>query len=416
MVLSSLRKMASRAVLRDKSKEGTDSVESTESPRLPPELVREILLEIDPTVLTDMSLVCRDWSDYARPLIFYRLWISLENVGRFVRLFKSPRRVTFDSHVREIVLDPHVALGQDWCAPELLPKIVAKFPHFTTLTTFGFVPNPEVLELDGAFRAVTRLEVKVKAKLSPESFTSFVATFPRLEQLKVTLPHRPGPVPTFPPGREPPTHLNELDLDNPFILHWIDASNPRPSIASLCFRMSRSQTVPIAVEAIGSLSSSLHSFDLTLPNTATGTAFLSIDRLNLRSRLRTLHLRADHTQAAEILLKILSEPHLDTSRLKEISLDFQVSDADQLVPILPPWDALNTALSALPALCRLTMSRLIWNEPLGSIERVILREASRRLQFPRSPDVKVATTAPPLRLNRRGAGAGDHLPAHYIYY
>ncbi|KAJ7124048.1 hypothetical protein C8R43DRAFT_1031183 [Mycena crocata] len=265
---------------------------------------------------------------------------------------------------------------------------------------------------------VSRLEVKLKAEISRKLVMRFISTFPCLEQLQVTLPHRPAPVPVLPQGEGPPPRLSELDLDNPSILGWIATSNPRPNITSLCFRISLSDTVPLAVGAIGSISSSLHSLDLTLPDFATGAALLRIDRLNLRSQLRTLRLRADHTQAAPILLKILSEPHLDTSLLEEVFLDFQVS-VDQLVPILPPWDVLNAAFSGLPALCRLTMTKLIWSPqggPSGSSERVILRHVSRRLQFPRSREVEVATTAPPPRLHRRGAGAGGHLPAQYIYY
>ncbi|KAJ7151836.1 hypothetical protein C8R43DRAFT_1127470 [Mycena crocata] len=383
--------------------------------QLPSELVDLIMSMVDSSMLVHCSLVCSVWMAHTRSRMFHRIFLSasFNNVHRFVDLFKSPKRVTFGSSVREIMLDPNVAVLQYLWVDDLLPKLVATFANFNTLTITGMFPGS--FDLHSAFPMVTRLEVRLSAKASLQSVTNLLSAFSHLETLVVRLPRQPGPVPVFPTGEGLLPHLRQVHIDNPYILRWMASFNPKPPIETLSFRLSGSETIPVALAAIRSVSSSLHSLDLRLLDSV-AAAFLRIDRLHLRPQLRTLRLRAPYNQAGHILIKILSESDLDTSELTEIFVDFQISYVNRHALIPVRWGELHAMLSALPRLRRLTMTALVWNRyesPSGDNHRVILPGASKRL-FSLSPDV-VVTCVPEPRLHSRRAAGGGQL-AKYSYY
>ncbi|KAJ7151842.1 hypothetical protein C8R43DRAFT_1127475 [Mycena crocata] len=388
--------------------------------QLPSELVGLIISMVDSSMLEQCSLVSSVWMVYARSRIFYRISLSVknENIERFLRLFDSIERFAIASSVREIVLDTDVVAYLDYTLwmPEFLPKLASKCHNLNTLTINRSLSDS--FKLDSAFRIVTRLEMKLKAGSSLNAVTSFISTFLHLETLVVTLPHQSGSFHLLPATEGLLPHLRQVDLDNPLILGWIASSLPKPPLTAVRFRISQSASVPVTVEAMRSLSS-LHSLDLTLFDLIAGAAFLRMNRLHLRSQLGKLRLRAPYTQAGKILLKILSEPSLDTSQLEEIWVDFQVSYVNRRVQIPAPWGSLNTMLSVLPRLHSLSMTVLIWDRYKGPSNvdepRYFLLPGAANRLFSLSPDGVLATTVPEPRLqSRRAAGGGQ--PANYIYY
>ncbi|KAJ6596131.1 hypothetical protein DFH09DRAFT_1357307 [Mycena vulgaris] len=375
--------------------------------RLPPELVHLILGYADPTMLATCSLVCAEWLAHARPCMFCRLSLSLSNADRFGRLFVPPARATFESHVREIELDPTIVA--DFWTSDVLPKFVVNFPRLTTLHLFGLVPK----SLPSAFQVVLHLELNDVYKPHQDQLASFISSFSRLETLKLTQEkgsHFNSGV--LPGVRRPPPRLRRVDLDNPLFLHWIASATPKPPIESIRLEISHPETA-IAMDSIKSLSSFLRALDLTLSDPEVGASFLAEHHLDAM-QLRKLRIQADHSQAAQALLKILSD--IDTSSLEEISLDFAIPYLDSPVLMLLPWDELDTALAALPSLRRLTVVKVLvsphgWRSRIN--QRTVLLDAANRMPLCR--DFGVGVLAPDLesRPPSRAAGSPRHLPDLY---
>ncbi|KAJ7151869.1 hypothetical protein C8R43DRAFT_483899 [Mycena crocata] len=376
---------------------------------LPPELVHLIMGYVDPSMLASCSLVCKEWLTHARTRMFWRISISLSNADRFGRLFVPPAQVSFDSHVREIELDPKIVA--DFWTSDVLPKFVVHFPHLTTLSLFGYVPK----SLHSAFHVVTHLELNYVCTAHPSRLARFIATFPRLETLKSTqekVPYLNFGVISGVDG--PPPNLRRLDLDNPLILQWIASGYPKPSIQAVRLEISHPETT-MAVDSIRSLSVSIASLDLTLSDVDVGESFLATNLLDPKIQLRRLRIQADHSQAAQILLRLLS--YIDTSCLEEISLDFAIPYLDSPVLTLLPWDALDASLSSLPALRRLMVVKVLvspqgWRSRIN--QRTLLLDAVTRM--PRCRDFNVGcvvahdlNSRPP----SRAAGSPRHLSELY---
>ncbi|KAJ7469770.1 hypothetical protein B0H11DRAFT_2019499 [Mycena galericulata] len=372
---------------------------------LPAELVHLIIRHhVDPNMLANCSLVCGEWMLHARPLMFSRISISLANADRFGRLFVPPGRATFNSHVREIELDHRIA-GDFWTS-DVLPKFIVNFPHLKTLSLFGLVPK----SLPAAFRVVTHLELNYVCTPHPDRLASCISAFPRLETLKVT--QEKGSYFNFDVLSEiykPPFHLRRVDLDNPAILHWIASAIHKPCLESIRLEISHPETT-IAVESIRSLSPSLRVLDLSLSDLEVGASFLAKNHLELIRDLRMLRIQADHSQAAQILLKILS--YIDISSLEEISLDFAIPYLDSPILTLLPWDALDAALAALPALRRLTVVKVLvspqgWRSRIN--QRTVLLDAMQRMPLCRDFGVGVVAPEQNSRPPSRAAGSPRHL-------
>jgi hypothetical protein len=129
-------------------------------------------------------------------------------------------------------------------------------------------------------------------------------------------------------------------------------------------------------------------------------------------QLHTLRLQADHSQAAQILLKLLS--YIDTSCLEEISLNFAIPYLDSPVLTLLPWSALDAALVALPALRQLTVVKVLvspqgWRSRIN--QRTVLLDAVHRLPLCRDFGVGVGPTDGNLnsRPPSRAAGSRGYL-------
>ncbi|KAJ7617723.1 hypothetical protein FB45DRAFT_932528 [Roridomyces roridus] len=320
---------------------------------LPPELVQLIIGDVDPGMLATCSLVCSEWMLHARPRMFSRIAISLANADRFGRLFEPPGRATFASSVREMELD-HRIVGDFWTS-DVLPKFVVQFPNLNTLCLFGLLPK----SLPAAFEVITHLELNYICSPHPDRLASIISSFPRLEALKVT--QEKGSyfnLETLSGVYRPPPHLRWVDLDNPVILHWIASADPKPRLESIRLEVSHPETA-LAIDSIRALSPFIHTLDLALSDLEVGAAFLAQTPLSTIPSLHTLRVQADHSQAAQILLKTLSS--LDTALLSTVSLDFAIPYLDTPGPILTrlPWDALDAALAALPALCRLTLVQVL---------------------------------------------------------
>ncbi|KAJ7174718.1 hypothetical protein C8R46DRAFT_93397 [Mycena filopes] len=321
--------------------------------RLPPELLQLIIRCIDATTLSSCSLVCGQWMAHARPLMFARISISIANANRFARLFTSPAPVTFSPYVREIELD-ELIIG-DFFVSDVLPKFVVTFTHLDTLTLFA-VPT---CHLPLAFRGVSHLELNFSPTAglcqAPHRLTSFIASFPRLESLKVAQEY--GTCLRCNPSSEvrPPSCLRRLDLDNHLLLPWIVSSIPHAPLTYLRLDLSSAESLQ-GLDCLRRLSPSLRSLELILSDLEVGASFLDTHHLSANTQLHSLRLQADHSQAAPILLSLLS--HIDTSTLSSISLDFAIPYLDDSPVPLVPWDALD-ALDALPALRRLTVAKVL---------------------------------------------------------
>ncbi|KAJ7499998.1 hypothetical protein FB451DRAFT_1207187 [Mycena latifolia] len=377
---------------------------------LPPELVHLIMAYVDPTMLANCSLVCTEWMAHARRRMFSRISISLSNAHRFGRLFVPPSRASFAPYVHGIELD-HKIVGDFWTS-DVLPKFIVNFPHLTTLILFGLVPK----SLPSAFQVVTHLELNYVCIAHPDRLASFISTFPRLETLKLT--QEKGPYFNFGPlsgERRPPSRLRGVDLDSPLLLHWIASATPSPLIDAIRLEISHPETT-LAMDSIRSLSPSLRALDLTLSDLDVGASFLGTNHLNVIKKLRTLRIQADHSQAAQILLKVLSD--IDTSHLEEISLDFAIPYLDSPVLMLLPWDELDTALAALPSLRRLTVVKVLvspqgWRSRIN--QRTVLLDAVSRMPLCRDFGVGVLPPDLDSRPPSRAAGSPRHLPDLYGY-
>jgi hypothetical protein len=147
-------------------------------------------------------------------------------------------------------------------------------------------------------------------------------------------------------------------------------------------------------------------------------AFLAKTYLDATQKPHTLRIQADHSQAAQILLKILAD--IDTSSLSDISLDFAIPYLDSPVLMLLPWDELDAALAALPALRRLTVVKVLvsphgWRSRIS--QRTVLLDAVSRMPLCRDFGVGVLTpdfleSRPP----SRAAGSPQHLPPNLYGY
>ncbi|KAJ7619822.1 hypothetical protein DFH06DRAFT_1482855 [Mycena polygramma] len=361
--------------------------------RLPPEMLHLVLGCVDSTMLAPCSLVCTAWMSPARARMFCRLSISMSNAHRFGRLFVSPARVSFGSHVREIELDDTI-IGDFWTA-HVLPRLIANFPHLSTLVLFGAVPA----SLPSAFQAVTRLQLNYistpRLAACPDQIARFISGFPHLETLK--LAQENGPYVDFRGLSEairPPPYIRRVELDSPLVLPWLTPASPAPVIESVRVEISRPETLK-ALESLHSLSTSLHSLELILSEVDVAESFLKHPHpvLAPHTQLRTLRIQADHALAAHILLSLLSS--LDTSLLADISLDFAIPylDVDGPVLTLLPWGALDAALAALPALRRVTVVKVLvsppgWRSRLS--QRTVLSDAAARLPLCRDFGVGVA--------------------------
>ncbi|KAF7332950.1 F-box domain-containing protein [Mycena venus] len=374
--------------------------------RLPPELVHLIISCVDSTMLATCSLVCSRWNAPARARMFSRLSISMSNADRFGRLFVPPSRVTFGSHVREIELDDSI-LGDFW-ASHVLPRFVADFPHLSTLTLFGTVPASPFLP--SAFEVVTHLEFNCvsnsRLATSPDRLASFISTFPRLERLKLTQEN--GPYVNFrglsASSIRPPPNLHRVDLDNPVLLPWITSATPQA-----CHRGYPPRYLACSLRH---LSTSLHTLELILSDPDVGESFLKQNHLDVTTQLHTLRIQADHSQAAQILLKILS--YIDTSCLHEISLDFAIPYLDSPVLTLLPWSALDAALAALPSLRRLMVVKVLvspqgWRSRIN--QRMVLLDAVHSMPLCRDFGFGVGLGAADLnsRPPSRAAGSRRYL-------
>ncbi|KAJ6544518.1 hypothetical protein B0H19DRAFT_1380713 [Mycena capillaripes] len=382
--------------------------------RLPPELVHLVISSVDSAMLATCSLVCSRWMAHARARMFYRLSISLSNADRFGRLFAPPSRVTFGSDVREIELDDSI-IGDFWTS-HVLPRFIEDFPHLNTLALFGAVPA----YLPSPFQVVTHLELNYVAnwslEISPDRLASFLSIFVRLETLKVA--QETGPYVNFRGLSEairPPPCLRRVDFDNPLLIPWMTATTPAPSIEAVRVEVSRPESLK-ALESLRRLSSSLRSLELILTEPEVGESFLKHNHLDTTTQLHTLRIQADHSQAAQILLKLLS--YIDTSLLSEISLDFAIPYLDSPVLTLLPWSALDAALAALPALRRLMVVKVLvspqgWRSRIN--QRTVLLDAASRLPLCRDnfgvgvvppPDVGLALSSRP---PSRAAGSRRYL-------
>ncbi|KAJ7736162.1 hypothetical protein B0H16DRAFT_1695469 [Mycena metata] len=378
--------------------------------RLPPELVQLIIHCGDSTMLATCSLVCTQWMAHARPLMFSRISISMANANRFARLFTSPGRVTFGACVREIELD-ELIIG-DFFISAVLPKFIVNFTHLDTLT-LSAVP----IWLPCAFQVVTHLELNfsLTKRLSddPHRLPDFISLFPRLESLKLAQEY--GAFLRFNASsdiRRPPTSLRRLELDNPLLLPWITSGTPQPPIAALRLEISSADSLK-ALESLRCLSPSLRSLDLILSDLEVGASFLTKHHLDPNTQLCSLRIQADHSQAAQILLTLLS--YIDTSTLAEISLDFAIPYLDSPILTLLPWGALDAALAALPALRRLMVVKVLvsphgWRSRIN--QRTILLDAVNRMPLCRDFGFGVATVPPPDLNSRppsRAAGSRRYL-------
>ncbi|KAJ7039293.1 hypothetical protein C8F04DRAFT_1086373 [Mycena alexandri] len=377
--------------------------------RLPPELVQLIVRCGDSTMLATCSLVCAQWMAHARPLMFSRISISMANANRFARLFASPGRATFGSYVREVELD-ELIIG-DFFISDVLPKFIVNFTHLDTLTLCA-VPN----WLPRAFQVVTHLELNfsLTKRLSedPHRLTGFISLFPRLESLKLAQEY--GAFLRFNTPSDicrPPTSLRRVELDNPLLLPWITSGTPQPRIAALRLDISSADSLK-ALESLRCLSPSLRSLDLILSDLEVGASFLTKHHLDPNTQLHSLRIQADHSQAAQILLTILS--YIDTSSLSEISLDFAIPYLDSPVLTLLPWGALDAALAALPALRRLMVVKVLvsphgWRSRIN--QRTVLLDAVNCMPLCRDFGFGVGV-APPESNSRppsRAAGSRRYL-------
>ncbi|KAJ7643185.1 hypothetical protein B0H17DRAFT_1148624 [Mycena rosella] len=376
---------------------------------LPPELLHLIIEFVDPTMLATCSLVCRRWMvDAARKKMFARLSISLLNAHRFGRLFVPPALITFAPYVRGIELDHKIV--RDFWVSDVLPQFIVGFPHLSTLTIFGLVPNV----LPSAFQVITHLELNYVCTSHPDRLASFISTFPRLETLKLT--QERGLYFNFGVLSEmcqPPPRLRGVDLDSPLLLHWIASANPKPLIESIRLEISHPEAM-MAMDSIRALSPSLHALDLTLSDVEVGASFLAENHLDVIKKLRTLRIQADHSQAAQLLLKVLSE--IDTSYLEEISLDFAIPYLDSPVLMFLPWDELDASLAALPSLRRLTVVKVLvsphgWRSRIN--QRTVLLDAVNRMPLCRDFGVGVLTPDLESRPPSRAAGSPRDLPDLY---
>ncbi|KAJ7249769.1 hypothetical protein B0H12DRAFT_1121666 [Mycena haematopus] len=381
---------------------------------LPSELVHLIICCVDDTMLATCSLVCTRWMIHARARMFCRLSISMSNAHRFSRLFDaSPSRVTFGSHVREIELDDSIM--RDFWTSHVLPKFVVEFPRLNTLTLFGAVPPP----LPHALQGVTHLDFSYyvsnsqpEETASPDRLTAFISTFPHLEALKLVQENGASinfsnlSEGTHPP---PPQNVRRLDLDNPIFLPWIASAIPTPPIQAVRLDISRPESLK-ALESLRCFSATLQALELIFSEVDVGESFLEEHHLDVNMQLRTLRIQADHSQAAQILLKILS--YIDSSGLQEISLDFAIPYLDSPVLTLLPWGALDAALAALPVLRRLTVVKVLvsphgWRSRIN--QRTVLMDAVQRMPLCRDFGVGQAPAELNSRPPSRAAGSRRYL-------
>lgn len=152
--------------------------------------------------------------------------------------------------------------------------------------------------------------------------------------------------------------------------------------------------------------------ECTAHSTLLTESFLNQNHLDANMQLHTLRLQADHSQAAQILLKLLS--YIDTSCLEEISLNFAIPYLDSPVLTLLPWSALDAALVALPALRQLTVVKVLvspqgWRSRIN--QRTVLLDAVHRLPLCRDFGVGVGPTDGNLnsRPPSRAAGSRGYL-------
>ncbi|KAF7337399.1 F-box domain-containing protein [Mycena sanguinolenta] len=371
--------------------------------QLPSELLHLIICWVDSTMLATCSLVCTRWMTHARARMFCRLSISMSNAHRFGHLFDPPlSRITFGLDVREIELEDSII--RDFWTTHVLPKFVVEFPRLNSLTLFGTVPPP----LPHALQGVTHLDFnyyvnstsRLEEGTSPDRLAAFISTFPYLESLKLVQENGASinfsdvSADMHPP---PPPNLRRLDLDNPVFLPWIASAIPKPPVQAIRLDISRLESLK-ALESLRCFSTTLHALELIFSEGDVGESFLKENHLDRNTQLRTLRIQADHSQAAQILLKILS--YIDSSCLQEISLDFAIPYLDSPVLTLLPWGALDAALAALPALCRLTVVKVLvsphgWRSRIN--QRSVLMDAVQRMPLCRGFGVG----QPPAELNSR---------------
>ncbi|KAJ6464863.1 hypothetical protein C8R45DRAFT_1023417 [Mycena sanguinolenta] len=370
--------------------------------QLPSELLHLIIGCVDSTMLATCSLVCTRWMTHARARMFCRLSISMSNAHRFGHLFDPPlSRITFGLDVREIELEDSII--RDFWTTHVLPKFVVEFPRLNTLTLFGPVPPPLPHALQGVahldFNYYVVSNPRVEEPTSPDLLAAFISTFPHLESLKLVQEN--GASVNFSDVSQdmhlPPPNLRRLDLDNPVFLPWIASVIPRPPIQAIRLDISRIESLK-ALESLRCFSTTLHALELIFSEVDVGESFLKENHLDRNTQLRTLRIQADHSQAAHILLKILS--YIDSSCLQEISLDFAIPYLDSPVLTLLPWGALDAALAALPALRRLTVVKVLvsphgWRSRIN--QRSLLMDAVQRMPLCRDFGVG----QPPAELNSR---------------
>ncbi|KAJ7277451.1 hypothetical protein C8J57DRAFT_1309296 [Mycena rebaudengoi] len=384
-------------------------IEVDHAPYLPLELWHYIIGSVEANMLAACSLVCSSWIAPARARMFWHISISLCNADRFGRLFTQPTRTTFAAYVREIDLEEEIA--RDFWTAYVLPKFIAHFPQLTTLNFFGRVPQKP---LHPVFEVITHLDLSNVWCIHLGQLSTFISNFPRLHTLKLTQDDGPFMFNfDHPAACAPPRGLRTLDLDNAHILRWITAGAPYPSIDNIRLEITTSEMIT-AVESIRSLSTNLRVLDLNLAELAVGAYFLANRHLELNSGLRILRIQADHSHAAQVMLKILS--YIDTSSLEEISLEFAIPYLDSPVMASLPWSELDKALAALPVLRRLTVAKVLvsphgWKSRIN--QRDILLEAVNRMPLCRVFGVGLLPDSP--RPRRRAAGSGRPLADYYGY-
>ncbi|KAJ7062690.1 hypothetical protein C8F01DRAFT_1368427 [Mycena amicta] len=382
---------------------------STEGPlsRLPPELIEVLISFVAPDMhmLAVCSLVCSGWLSPSRKRLFQRISVSLRNADRFGRLFefgarrtrKKPSTCTFSAHVRAIELDDKLAA--DLWTRDVLPNLLPLLPRLTTLALFGMLPRSSGSLPPALAQCITHLELNdVHISVSrPHRLAALIASFSRLESLKVTQEvwvwdsDFQFSANKYRASRE----LRSVDVDDPAILQWIVEG------ATLEGEASKLQHVRVEVssaETLGALRSldklpNLQSLDLVLLDVDVAESFLASGSsyLPTSTPLHSLRIQADHTLAGPVLLHALR--HLPTSLLSTLSLDFAIPFAHlndshwQATVTALPWDALDAALSRLPALrpSRLTVVKVLvsphgWRSRIS--QRAVLFDAKERL--PRS--------------------------------
>lgn len=349
------------------------------APRLPAELVDQVLRNFDPYdhdkgTLLDCGLVSHTWLTLSRSILFFSIFITPFRVRpNNDRLLKAFQCATIRPYVREIVLcvDP----AAEWTRNHL-PALLAQFPEFTTLRftkqwpllrLFGICAE---LELLGIPDPVDRLSPKPSPKSGVIARVRRAFTFSRFTRRKATVILRSNSIEDDKPGpfvvhkRAPLSQLSTIHIDYPTRDVPVLELLAPPALTTIHLTLRECDEHPDAVHAyLRAVAPTLRTLVLSFP----WQLWIECPSTPLpMPELRTLHIRPHDVltlysggrmipcsmpavimRAAHLLECVLAVP-----RLEELRIDAKVSDWDDLAAAAmeAARNELGRVLRTLPAM------------------------------------------------------------------